>query len=407
MYKGFSNLGGLRSFNDKQRRRKPRRWYFLVAFMGILCVSVLVFTSKNLSKSARNMNPCDLFGAKVCPDSLFSQAPPSRPLTDEELATRVLAQDILSEPPKSAVKPKIAFMFLTAGNLPFERVWEKFFEGHAGLYSIYVHASRRAELKSVWNSSIFIDREIRSQEVFWGKIEMIDAERRLLANALMDLNNQYFALVSESCIPLYNFNFTYDYLLGAHMSFVDSFDDRGPHGQGRYHDKMAPEVSRTSWRKGAQWFAVSRKHALLIVSDYLYYNKFKNHCKPGPENKNCYPDEHYIQTFLYMMDAGHLSNWTVTHVDWSEGKWHPKSYEKGDITEATLQSIQAIENHYHITSDGHPITTVLPCLWNGRQQPCFLFARKFLPETAEPLFELLPSKIWARPLPSSREEKHD
>lgn len=28
-----------------------------------------------------------------------------------------------------------------------------------------------------------------------------------------------------------------------------------------------------------QWFAVSRKHALLIVSDYLYYNKFKNHCK--------------------------------------------------------------------------------------------------------------------------------
>jgi hypothetical protein len=27
-------------------------------------------------------------------------------------------------------------------------------------------------------------------------------------------------------------------------------------------------------------------------------------------------------------------------VDWSEGKWHPKSYEKGDVTEATLQSIQ-------------------------------------------------------------------
>ena len=37
-------------------------------------------------------------------------------------------------------------------------------------------------------------------QVFWGKIEMIDAERRLLANALMDLNNQYFALVSESYV---------------------------------------------------------------------------------------------------------------------------------------------------------------------------------------------------------------
>ena len=32
----------------------------------------------------------------------------------------------------------------------------------------------------------------------------------------------------------------------------NSFDDRGPHGQGRYHDNMAPEVSRDDWRKGAQ-----------------------------------------------------------------------------------------------------------------------------------------------------------
>jgi hypothetical protein len=96
--------------------------------LGVVCISALAFTSKHISQSARNMNPCDLFGAKVCPDSMFSQTPPTRPLTDEELATRVLAQDILSEAPKSAVKPKIAFMFLTAGDLPFEGVWEKFFE---------------------------------------------------------------------------------------------------------------------------------------------------------------------------------------------------------------------------------------------------------------------------------------
>lgn len=37
-------------------------------------------------------------------------------------------------------------------------------------------------------------------QVYWGKIEMIDAERRLLASALMDTSNQYFALVSESYV---------------------------------------------------------------------------------------------------------------------------------------------------------------------------------------------------------------
>jgi hypothetical protein len=41
-------------------------------------------------------------------------------------------------------------------------------------------------------------------------------------------------------------------LLGARMSFVDCFDDPGPHGLGRYMDSMMPEVRKSAWRKGAQ-----------------------------------------------------------------------------------------------------------------------------------------------------------
>lgn len=37
-------------------------------------------------------------------------------------------------------------------------------------------------------------------QVHWGQIEMIDAERRLLTFALQDLDNQYFALLSESYV---------------------------------------------------------------------------------------------------------------------------------------------------------------------------------------------------------------
>jgi hypothetical protein len=28
-----------------------------------------------------------------------------------------------------------------------------------------------------------------------------------------------------------------------------------------------------------QWFAITRRHALLILADNLYYNKFKLYCK--------------------------------------------------------------------------------------------------------------------------------
>lgn len=344
------------------------------------------------------MNPCDLFGGNVCAGFQATV----RPFTDDELAIRVLAKEMLSE--RTAVtdwNPKVAFMFLIASDLPFERVWEKFFQGNEGFYSIYVHASNRDSSK-VWNSTVFAGREIPSKEVHWGQIEMIDAERRLLTFALQDLDNQYFALLSESCIPLYNFEYTYHYLIRSRMSFVDSFKDPGPHGQGRYSERMAPEVSYTAWTKGAQWFAVHRKHAVLIIVDYLYYNKFKDFCKPGQENKNCYPDEHYIQTFLHIMDPSHLSNWTVTYVDWSEHLWHPKSFEEGDIAEDLFRTVKAIQNHEHVTSETYPVQTSKPCLWNGRSQGCFLFARKFRPETAEALVNLLPSKVWNNSIHHSR-----
>lgn len=40
------------------------------------------------------------------------------------------------------------------------------------------------------------------------------------------------------------------------------------------------------------------------------------------------------------MDPAALSNWTVTHVDWSDGGWHPRAYKTEDKTEETFGKIQ-------------------------------------------------------------------
>ena len=152
MYKGFSigSIASFRAFNDRQRRKRPQRWY-LLAFLGIICITVLAVMSKKLTmKSAGKMNkslfgtnPCDLFGTKMCSDSFFSQPPPTRPLSDDELATRVLAQAVLSGPRRffGTARPKIAFMFLTPGDLPFEKLWEKFFEVCQASFSLRFHMS--------------------------------------------------------------------------------------------------------------------------------------------------------------------------------------------------------------------------------------------------------------------------
>ncbi|KAL5974161.1 hypothetical protein ACLOJK_030824 [Asimina triloba] len=201
-------------------------------------------------------------------------------------------------------------------------------KGHEDKYTIYVHASRE---KPQHTSPLFLDREIRSEKVVWGKISMVDAEKRLLANALQDADNQHFVLLSDSCVPLQNFEYVYRYLLETNISFVDCFEDPGPHGTGRYSEHMLPEVEKKDFRKGAQWFTLKRQHAVLLMADSLYYNKFKHYCK--------------------MVDPKGISNWSVTHVDWSEGKWHPKAYRAQDVTYELLKNITSIDESFHVTSD--------------------------------------------------------
>ncbi|PKA52906.1 hypothetical protein AXF42_Ash001887 [Apostasia shenzhenica] len=366
-------------------KASSRRPLWIIVLVPLVCVSLTVA----YIFSPQHYSSCYFFASSVC-NPFKDWLPPinSRVLTDEEIASRVVFRDILSAPLVKAKQPKVAFMFLTPGSLPFEMLWEKFFMGHEGKYSIYVHASRE---KAAHVSPIFIDRGIRSAKVVWGKISMVDAEKRLLANALQDMDNQQFVLLSDSCIPLHSFGYVYNYLMHTNMSFIDCFEDPGPHGTGRYSEHMMPEVEENSFRKGSQWFSVKRQHALLILADSLYYTKFKLYCKPGMEGRNCYADEHYLPTFFHMIDPAGIANWSVTHVDWSEGKWHPKAYRAEDITFELLKNITSIDEHYHITSDEKKVEMIKPCLWNGKQTPCYLFARKFYPETLEKLLDLFPN----------------
>jgi hypothetical protein len=40
-----------------------------------------------------------------------------------------------------------------------------------------------------------------------------------------------------------------------------------------------------------------------------------------------------------MMDPDGIANWSVTHVDWSEGKWHPKAYRAKHVNLELLKNI--------------------------------------------------------------------
>lgn len=87
-------------------------------------------------------------------------------MNDAELLWRASFVPQIKSYPFNRV-PKIAFMFLTKGPLPMVPLWERFFKGNEGLYSIYVHAMPSYDANYP-PSSVFYRRQIPSQvsEIF-------------------------------------------------------------------------------------------------------------------------------------------------------------------------------------------------------------------------------------------------
>lgn len=287
-------------------------------------------------------------------------------MTDEELLRRASKAEAFSQ----KLVPKVAFMFLTRGPLPFAPLWEKFFEGHAGLYSIYVHSDPSYNDSSPeW--SVFHRRRVPSKEVRWGEVNMMEAERRLLANALLDASNRRFILLSESCIPLFNFPAVYSYLLNASTSFVEAYDHPGPDGRGRYSRRMRPVIPLSGWRKGSQWFELRRDLAVKVVSDNYFFPVFRRFC-----HHSCYADEHYLPTMLTMRFGPLNANRSLTWVDWSHPGAHPTRFIRPAVTEGLLRWMRG---------------GAADCAYNGgTTKICFLFARKFHPNSLTRLLRFAP-----------------
>ncbi|XP_021719735.1 uncharacterized protein LOC110687397 [Chenopodium quinoa] len=294
--------------------------------------------------------------------------------------------------------PKFAFLFLTRRHLPLDFLWGSFFEeADATSYSIYIHSEPGFVFdESTTRSPMFYGRQLsNSIQVAWGESSMIEAERLLLNAALEDPANQRFVLLSDSCVPLYNFSYIYHYVMKSPKSFVDSFLDKkeGKEG-GRFNPKMAPVIKLDKWRKGSQWFTLIRKHAEVVVDDELIFPVFRKYCKRRPpvddskgklnlklqKQHNCIPDEHYLQTLLTMTGLDkELERRTLTYTLWNEfaskmeGKgWHPVTFSHSAATAQRIQEIKDINHVYYETE-----FRTEWCRTNSTAAPCFLFARKF------------------------------
>ncbi|KAE8075644.1 hypothetical protein FH972_014339 [Carpinus fangiana] len=314
-------------------------------------------------------------------------------------STRTLRDDHFEGP------PKIAFLFLVRRHLPLDFLWAAFFKnGDAANFSIYIHSEPGFVFDEMTTSShFFYGRQLKNSiQVVWGESSMIEAERLLLDKALDDPANRRFVLLSDSCVPLYNFGYIYNKVISSPKSFVDSFLDAK---ECRYNPKMSPAIPEEKWRKGSQWITLVRRHAEVIVDDDIIFPVFRKFCKRRPPKNllkrsrllnflaidfrflfpwlkphNCFPDEHYVQTLLAMRGLeGELERRTLTYSSWNQSAirekrriWHPITFDYADANPHKIKEIKDI-NHVYYESEHRTEF----CRINSEITPCFLFARKF------------------------------
>ncbi|CAO2204793.1 unnamed protein product [Urochloa humidicola] len=296
-------------------------------------------------------------------------------MTDDELLWWASMTPKVQSSPYHRV-PKVAFLFLARGDLPLRPLWEKFFAGHEGLYSIYVHTDP-SYTGSPPEDSVFYGRMIPSQKTMWGDITLVAAERRLLANALLDLGNERFVLLSESCIPIYNFTTVHAVLTGTNTSFVDVIVTPAR------HDALFAErhnITAARWRKGAQWFEMDRPLAVEVVGDTTYFPTFRDHCAG---RRACLMDEHYLPTLLSVLRWPRGANRTLTFADWDRRRrtgFHPHVHRAEEVTAALIGEIRG----------GERAGVNCSAFRDAASGVCYLFARKFTPDTLEPLLRLAP-----------------
>ena len=178
---------------------------------------------------------------------------------------------------------KIAFLFLTVGGLKKYEEWSNFFERGTDKYNLYFHS------KNISGQYLVDDNQIDNKVITkWGDISLVKATNNLLEASFSDESNEYFVLLSESCLPIYSFDYTYSKIIKEDKSWIFYYKWNHPHNIHRFNKINNLNSSIDEFYKQSQFFLLKRDHVEIILKNNLL-NDF---------SKMNVPDEHYYINIL-------------------------------------------------------------------------------------------------------------
>ena len=207
---------------------------------------------------------------------------------------------------------KIAFCFLTLGDLLQPKIWEEFFNGAAPKkYTVYCHPKEPAQVVS----PILRDRIINARvPTLHGHASIVKATLNLFSQAHdADEDNQYFILVSESTIPIVPFDHLYKSLErhAPHSIVTYSVPEPNIEQHRRRFALKQPELFSSPFFHHEQWIILHRRHVSMLL-DHPLLEHFANVFAP---------DEHYFMNALVHLKGATLDqfvNQRTTFTNWRE-----------------------------------------------------------------------------------------
>jgi hypothetical protein len=171
-----------------------------------------------------------------------------KPRSKKVISRKPRSKKVISRKPRSKKDiKKIAYCFLLYNNVKHLKVWTDFFEQDDS-YNVYAHIKEPNEKTAVW----LRENQVEKVPTAWCGEGLVHAWINMLKEALKDKNNQYFALLSDECIPLFNHQKTRRKILASKKS--------------RIHVDYKRDVYEILGIYYAdQWTILNREHAQLLV----------------------------------------------------------------------------------------------------------------------------------------------
>ena len=233
-------------------------------------------------------------------------------------------------------RKKIALCFLTYGNLSKTNLWETFINSK---YNIYIH--NKENFSGVFEKYCIKDKV----DTKWGDISLVKATLNLFKEAFIDKENEYFILLSDKCIPLYDSDEIYDRVRKINNNIIlkniskDRLSNNSLKGfdndYRKRFDLLADKTffDKNKFCKQYQWMLLKRDTVkFFIENDYthIFGNNFFA------------PDEHYFINIINKFNISYVDK-IITYVNWNEFsdsiffRLKPKTYLK--LTDEMIKNI--------------------------------------------------------------------